>query len=117
MAKAQESTSIELPEEDVTRESTMSETNTPVVKNGTEAQEALGKEPRQKRQRRRKEELKNTWKGISPESPVVRLLPEEKQLIKRLEAYILLKTGETFSDHQLIMDAIREYSKKYYPDF
>lgn len=56
-------------------------------------------------------------KGITPQSPTVYLLPEEKSFIKRLEAHILLKTGESVTYHQLIMDAIREYVKKHHSDF
>lgn len=56
-------------------------------------------------------------KGITPQSPTVYLLPEEKRFIKRLEAHIQLKTGESVTDHQLIMDAIREYVNKHHSDF
>ena len=56
-------------------------------------------------------------KGITPMSPTVYLLPEEKVYFKRLKAHILLISGESISDHQLIMDAVREYAKKHYPDY
>ena len=36
-------------------------------------------------------------------SPTVYLLPEEKVYFKRLKAHILLISGESISDHQLIM--------------
>lgn len=117
MATPREITSIALLEEDTNRENIKSETNTPVVENVTEAQEAPGKEPKQKTQRQSKREMKNKQKGITSSSPIVRLLDDEKRFIKKLEAHILLETDEPISDHQLIMDAVREYSKKHHPDF
>ena len=96
-------------------------TDTTDVKIATEAQDAPEKGPKEKKPGRKKKETKNETKtetkGISSKSPVVRLLDEEKTLIKRLEAHILLETGETVTDHQLVMDAVREYSKKHYPHF
>lgn len=139
MAQAQELTSIRLlVEEDERRKNNMSETNTLDVESVTDAQDAsVGsnapdnksitgtppaseKDPKEMKPRRRKGEKNETKKesrGITSKSPVVHLLEEEKRLIKRLEAHILLETGETISDHQLIMDAIREYTKKHHPDF
>ncbi len=74
-------------------------------------------EPQQKKRRGRKPSMKTEAKGITPQSPTVYLLPEEKLFIKKLEAHILLHTGENVTDHQLIMDAVSEYAKKHYPDF
>ena len=92
---------------------TQAEANTPGCEGVTEAQ----KEPREKKRRKRNTNKTGDVKGISPKSPIVRLLEDEKRFIKRLEAHILLETGETISDHQLIMDAVREYVKKHYSDF
>lgn len=135
MAQAQELTSIKLLLEDEERRTNnTSGTNTPVesvteaqdapadsnVPDGeiiTETQAASEKDSKEKKPRRRKGATKNEARGISSKSPVVRLLDDEKRLLKRLEAHILLETGETISDHQLIMDAIREYAKKHHPDF
>ena len=138
MAKAQELTSIKLLVEDEERRTNnTSETNTP-VESVTEAQDASEgsnapdnksitgtppaseKAPKEMKPRRRKGEKNETKKesrGITSKSPVVHLLEEEKRLIKRLEAHILLETGETVTDHQLIMDAVREYTRKHHPDF
>lgn len=95
----------------------LAETNTPNGGSVVEAQDAPEKEPKKKRRRRGKGNQKEESKGICPHSPIVRLLEEEKRFLKRLEAHILLETGETVSDHQLIMDAVREYTKKHHPDF
>ena len=116
MAKAQELKSIKLlSDEAEDRNSTMSETDVPDVEIVAEAQGAPEKETNETKRRRRK--VKTNAKGICSKSPIVRLLKEEKSFLKRLEAHILLETGETVSDHQLIMDAVREYTKKHYPDF
>ena len=136
MAKAKELESIKLlVEGEVGRKNSPAETNTPDADSITgvkdtpaetstpdgesivEAQEAPEKEPKEKRRRRRKGNKKEASKGICSHSPIVRLLEEEKRFLKRLEAHILLETGETISDHQLIMDAVREYTKKHHPDF
>ena len=135
MAKAQELTSIKLLVEDAERRNNnTSGTNTHDVESVTEAQDAHAdsnapdrentikvkdapEKDSKKKPRRGKNETKNESKGITSKSPAVRLLDEEKRLIKRLEAHILLETGETVTDHQLIMDAVREYAKKHYPDF
>ena len=82
-----------------------------------EAQKAQEREPGEKKRRKKKTNKAGDVRGISSESPVVRLLEDEKRFIKRLEAHILLETGETVSDHQLIMKAVREYTKKHHPDF
>ena len=94
------------------------DTNTSGGANTPKAEDAQEKDhPRERKRRRGKAIKKGETTGICSKSPVVRLLDEEKRLLKRLEAYILLETGETVPDHQLIMDAVREYTKKHYPDF
>lgn len=102
-------------------QNTPAKTNTPDVKSATEAHDAPEKDSKEKKPGRKKRETKNETKtekkGISSKSPIVRLLDEEKTLLKRLEAHILLETGETVTDHQLVMDAVREYVKKHYPHF
>ena len=137
MAQAQELTSIKLLVEDAERrnnntsgtnthdvesvteaQDAPAKTDTPEVESISEVQEAPGKDSKkQKKPRRRKNEANKDSRGITSKSPVVRLLDDEKRLLKRLEAHILLETGETISDHQLIMDAVREYTKKHYPGF
>lgn len=93
------------------------EKKTPDGESVTEAQKAPEEDPKEKKRRKRKNNKSGEMKGISSESPVVRLLEDEKRCLKRLEAHILLETGETVSDHQLIMAAVREYAKKHHPDF
>ena len=94
------------------------DTNTSGGANTPKAEDDQEKDhPRERKRRRGKAIKKGETTGICSKSPVVRLLDEEKRLLKRLEAYILLETGETVPDHQLIMDAVREYTKKHYPGF
>lgn len=93
-----------------------------IVQNGEDVNEtpsAPKEEPKEKkRQAGKAKTTKNgDRKGITPQSPTVYLLPEEKSFIKKLKAHILLKTGESINDHQLIMDAVREYVKKHHSDF
>jgi hypothetical protein len=93
-----------------------------IVQNGEDVNEtpsARKKEPKEKKPQagKAKPTKKGDGKGITPQSPTVYLLPEEKSFIKKLEAHILLKTGKSVNDHQLIMDAIREYVKKHHSDF
>lgn len=95
----------------------LTEANTPEDECVVEAQGAPEKEPTEKKRRRERKAKKGGTKGISSSSPIVRLLEGEKRFLKRLEAHILLETGETVSDHQLVMDAVREYTKKHHPDF
>ena len=78
---------------------------------------APNEEPQQKKRRGRKSSIKTEAKGITPQSPTVYLLPEEKLFIKKLEVHIMLQTGENITDHQLIMDAVSGYARKHYPDF
>lgn len=99
------------------RKNIPAETSIPGGEGVTEAQKATVKEPREKQRRKRNTNKTGDVKGICPKSPSVRLLEDEKKFLKRLEAHILLETGETISDHQLIMDAVREYTKKHHPDF
>lgn len=118
MAKPKELESITLlVESEEGRKNNPAETNTPDGESVVEAQEAPETEPREKKRQRRKANKKGESKGICSHSPIVRLLEEEKRFLKRLEAHILLETGETVPDHQLIMDAVREYTKKHHPDF
>lgn len=95
--------------------------DTPDNKSITEIPVASENEPKEKKPRGKKgetkKETKNVSRGITSKSPIVRLLDDEKSFIKRLEAHILLETGEIVTDHQLIMDAVREYTKKHHPDF
>lgn len=95
----------------------LAEKKNPDGESVTEAQKAQEREPGEKKRRKRKTNKAGDEKGISSGSPVVRLLAAEKLFIKRLEAHVLLETGETVSDHQLIMQAVREYTKKHHPDF
>jgi hypothetical protein len=93
-----------------------------IVQNGenvNETRSAQKKEPKEKNPQDGKagSNKKGDRKGITPKSPTVYLLGEEKSFINKLEAHILLKTGKRISDHQLIMDAIREYVKKHHSDF
>ena len=61
---------------------------------------------------------KNKGKGgITVGCPTVYLLPEEKDFIKKLEAHIMLMTGKIVRDHQLIMNAVYEYTKKHHSDY
>ena len=99
------------------RKNIPAETNTPGGESITETQKAAEKEPREKKRRKRNTNKTGDDKGICSKSPIVRLLEDEKRFLKRLEAHILLVTGETVSDHKLVMDAVREYTKKHYPDF
>lgn len=137
MAKAKELESIKLLVGDEEgQENTLAELKTPNVDSAIEAQDALvdtnttggantpkaedaqeKDHPRERKRRRGKAIKKGETTGICSKSPIVRLLEDEKRFIKRLEAHILLETGETISDHQLIMDAVREYVKKHYSDF
>jgi len=118
MATPQKLESIKLLlESEESHKNNPAETNTTVGESVTEAQKAPEKEPREKKRRKGKTNKAGDVKGICSKSPSVRLLEDEKRVIKRLEAHILLVTGETVTDHQLIMDAIREYAKKHYSDF
>lgn len=56
-------------------------------------------------------------KGISPRSPTIYLLQEEKTYLDRLKAYITLSTGEKPYDHMLVMAALKEYVRKNYKEF
>lgn len=96
--------------------------NTPDTGSSTDKHNETGRiapeeESSQKKRRGRKPTIKTEAKGITPQSPTVYLLPEEKLFIKKLEAHILLQTGENITDHQLIMEAVNGYAKKHYPDF
>ena len=118
MAKPKELESIKLlvgDEEGL--ENTLTASKTPNVDSAVETQDAPETEPREKKRQRRKANKKGESKGICSHSPIVRLLEEEKRFLKRLEAHIVLETGETVSDHHLIMDAVREYTKRHHPDF
>lgn len=79
--------------------------------------------PRKKHQRKPRKKGKERWedesqdKCITPKSPTIYLLKEEKVYLDRLKAFILLETGEKTSDHELVMTAVKEYAGKHYKDF
>ena len=98
------------------RGNTTDEANTSVSDNVIDVP-ANSKESEERKRQIGKKTKKGGMKGITPQSPTVYLLPEEKSFIKKLEAHILLMTDESITDHQLIMDAVREYAKKHYSDF
>ena len=56
-------------------------------------------------------------KVITPKSPTIYLLKEEKGYLDRLKAFILLETGDKMSDHELVMEALKEYVGKNYKEF
>ena len=56
-------------------------------------------------------------KVITPKSPTIYLLKEEKVYLDRLKAFILLETGDKTSDHELVMTAVKEYAGKHYKEF
>lgn len=99
------------------RKDTKVKEDSPVDSNTEKSPEVPGTEPEPRKRRGRKPVGKNGTRGISTNSPTVYLLPEEKTYLKRLEAHILLEKGENITDHQLIMNAVREYAKKHHPNY
>lgn len=79
--------------------------------------------PRKKHQRtsrkkgREKGDEEKLDKCITPKSPTIYLLKEEKVYLDRLKAFILLETGDKTSDHELVMTAVKEYAGKHYKEF
>lgn len=79
--------------------------------------------PRKKRQRTSRKNGKEKGgeesldKRITPKSPTIYLLKEEKIYLDRLKAFILLETGDKISDHELVMTAVKEYAGKHYKEF
>ena len=74
--------------------------------------------PKKKNQENQeKENDYNPTTKITPKSPTVYLLQDEKKYLDRLKAYILLETGEKTSDHELVMKALEDYVKKNYKEF
>ncbi len=79
--------------------------------------------PRKRHQRtsrkkgKEKGEEENLDKYITPKSPTIYLLKEEKVYLDRLKAFILLETGDKMSDHELVMTAMKEYAGKHYKEF
>ena len=71
--------------------------------------------PRKKGRERGEDERQD--KCITPKSPTIYLLKEEKVYLDRLKAFILLETGDKTSDHELVMTAVKEYAGKHYKDF
>ena len=81
---------------------------------------AVSRRRTQKKNRKKekeKEEGEGQDKFITRKSPTIYLLPEEKRYLDRLKAFILLKYGEKMSDHELVMEALREHAEKYYKEF
>lgn len=73
------------------------------------------RKPRKKGRERGEEESQD--KFITPKSPTIYLLKEEKVYLDRLKAFILLETGDKTSDHELVMTAVKEYAGKHFKDF
>ena len=74
--------------------------------------------PKKKSQENKeKENDYNPTTKITPKSPTIYLLQDEKKYLDRLKAYILLETGEKTSDHELVMKALEDYVKKNYKEF
>ena len=73
--------------------------------------------PKKKNQENKeKENDYNPTTKITPKSPTIYLLQDEKKYLDRLKAYILLETGEKTSDHELVMKALEDYVKKNYKE-
>ena len=75
----------------------------------------LQRKPRKKGRERGEDESQD--KCITPKSPTIYLLKEEKVYLDRLKAFILLETGDKTSDHELVMKALEDYVKKNYKEF
>ena len=73
------------------------------------------RKPRKKGRERGEDESQD--KCITPKSPTIYLLKEEKVYLDRLKAFILLETGDKTSDHELVMTAVKEYAGKHFKDF
>ncbi len=79
--------------------------------------------PRKRHQRLSKKKSKEKGeeecldKRITPKSPTIYLLKEEKVYLDRLKAFILLETGDKMSDHELVMTAMKEYAGKHHKEF
>lgn len=79
--------------------------------------------PRKKHQRksrkkgRERGEEESQDKCITPKSPTIYLLKEEKVYLDRLKAFILLETGDKTPDHELVITAVKEYAGKHYKEF
>lgn len=88
------------------------ESQAPQILQNAAPEETLKKAPRKKTRKNAGPE-----KGISPKSPTVYLLPEEKVYMDRLKAFILLSTGEKVTDHELVMRAVKGYVNKHFKEF
>lgn len=75
------------------------------------------KKNQKKGKEKEEEEGEGQDKFITRKSPTIYLLPEEKRYLDRLKAFILLKYGEKMSDHELVMEALREHAERYYKEF
>lgn len=75
------------------------------------------KKNRMKGKEKREGEGGSQDKTISPKSPTIYVLKEEKVYIDRLKAFILLETGDKMSDHELVMEALKEYAEMHYKEF
>lgn len=76
--------------------------------------------PKRKNQEKKDKKMENDYNPttkITPKSPTIYLLQDEKKYLDRLKAYILLETGEKTSDHELVMKALEDYVKKNYKEF
>ena len=73
------------------------------------------RKPRKKGRERGEDESQD--KCITPKSPTIYLLKEEKVYLDRLKAFILLETGEKTPDHELVITAVKEYAGKHYKEF
>lgn len=66
---------------------------------------------------RRKQRIIEPGPGINSKSPTIYITAVEKDLLKKFKGYLLLKFGESNSDHEVIMKAFSEYIKNNYRDF
>lgn len=73
------------------------------------------RKPRKKGRERGEDDSQD--KCITPKSPTIYLLKEEKVYLDRLKAFILLETGEKTPDHELVITAVKEYAGKHYKEF
>ena len=81
---------------------------------------AVSRRRTQKKNRKKgkeKEEGEGQDKFITRNRPTIYLLPEEKRYLDRLKAFILLKYGDKMSDHELVMEALKEHAEKNYKEF
>jgi|GEM_PF-5248088 len=59
----------------------------------------------------------NTCNGIGPLSPTIYLLPKEKEFLKKLEAFIQYSQGKSYTDHELVFEALQVWVKKNCKEF